>query len=65
MASRLGISNESVYGWIKAYGPASGATEATRANQAERRKLKAALKRITQERDMYKEAVRYVAKESK
>ena len=30
VASRLGISNKSLYDWIKAYGPESGAIQATR-----------------------------------
>ena len=72
VASRLGISNKSLYDWIKAYGPDSGAIQATRADQeelrklkAELRKLKAELKRVTQERDILKEAARYFAQESK
>ena len=52
VASRLGISNISLYDWITAYGPESGAIQATRADQEELRKLKAELKRVTQERDM-------------
>jgi len=65
VASRLGISNKSLYDWIKAYSPDSGAIQATRADQEELRKLKAELKRVTQERDILKEAARYFAQESK
>ena len=65
VAIRLGISNKSLYDWIKAYGPESGAIQATRADQEELRKLKAELKRVTQERDILKEAARYFAQESK
>jgi len=65
VASRLGISYKSSYDWIKAYGPECGAIQATRADQEELRKLKAELKRVTQERDILKEAARYFAQESK
>ena len=65
VASRLGISNKSLYDWIKAYGPEPGELQATRADQEELRKLKAELKRVTQERDILKEAARYFAQESK
>jgi len=33
VASRLGISNKNLYDWIQAYGPQSGAIQATRADQ--------------------------------
>ena len=65
VAGRLGISNKSLYDWIKAYSPDSGAIQATRADQEELRKLKAELKRVTQERDILKVAARYFAQESK
>ena len=65
VASGLGISNKSLYDWIKAYRPESGAIQASRADQEELRKLKAELKRVTQERDILKEAARYFAQESK
>ena len=65
VASRLGISNKSLYDWIKAYDPDSGAIQATRADQEELRKLKAELKRVTLEHYILKEAARYFAQESK
>jgi transposase len=65
VASRLGISNKSLYDWIKVYGPDSKTTQTTRADHEELRKLRAELKRVTQERDLLKEAARYFAQESK
>ncbi len=65
VSNRLGVSSKSLYDWIKAYGPQSAATQATRSEQDEVRRLKAELKRVTQERDILKEAARYFAQESK
>lgn len=65
VANRLGISNKSLYDWIKAYGPKSEALQAAKAEQEELKKLKAELKRVTQERDILKEAARYFMQESK
>ena len=53
------------YDWIKAYGPQSAATQAARSEQDEVRRLKAELKRVMPERDILKEAARYLAQESK
>ena len=61
VVSRLGISNKSLYDWIKVYGPDSEKTQSTRADQEELRKLRAQLKRVTQERDTLKEVARYFA----
>jgi len=65
VSNRLGVSSKSLYDWIKAYGPQSGATQAARSEQDEVRRLRAELKRVTQERDILKEAARYFAQESK
>ena len=65
VSNRLGVSSKSLYDWIKAYGPQSVATQAARSEQDEVRRLKAELKRVTQERDILKEAARYFAQESK
>ena len=65
VSNRLGVSSKSLYDWIKAYGPQSAATQAARSEQDEVRRLKAELKRVTQERDILKEAARYFAQESK
>jgi len=65
VSNRLGVRSKSLYDWIKAYGPQSVATQAARSEQDEVRRLKAELKRVTQERDILKEAARYFAQESK
>ena len=65
VSNRLRVRSKSLYDWIKAYGPQSEATQAARSEQDEVRRLKAELKRVTQERDILKEAARYFAQESK
>lgn len=60
VAKRLGISDKSLYYWVsKAKKPTAKSVE-----QEEIRKLKAELKRVTEERNILKEAV-YFASESK
>jgi len=65
VATRLGVSSYSLYQWLKRY----GATPETRAQAtdqaAEIRRLKAELKRVTEERDILKKATAYFAKESR
>ena len=65
VSNRLGVSSKSLCDWIKAYGPQSAATQAARSEQDEVRRLRAELKRVTQERDILKEAAQYFAQESK
>ena len=65
VSNRLGVTSKSLYDWIKAYGPQSEANQEARSEQDEVRRLKAELKRVTQERDILKEAARYFAQESK
>ena len=61
VSKRLGISDKSLYYWVsKAKVPASQFTE-----QAEIRQLKAEVKRLTEERNILKEAAVYFASESK
>jgi|TARA_R110002124_G_scaffold243606_1_gene408743 transposase len=61
VAKRLGISDKSLYYWVsKAKVPASQFAE-----QEEIRKLKVELKRVTEERNILKEAAVYFASESK
>jgi transposase len=65
VASRLGVSQPTLYEWIKRY----SVPEAQRVEQlgqsAEIRRLKAELKRVTEERDILKKAAAYFAKESR
>lgn len=65
VAGRLGISQHSLYQWIKTFSvPATERAEA-RSQQEEMRRLKAELKRVTEERDILKKAAAYFAKESR
>ncbi len=64
VANRLGVTTHSLYAWRKKYGP--GPQHAAQADdqQAEIRRLRAELKRVTEERDILKKATAYFAKES-
>lgn len=62
VAQRLGITTHSLYAWIKKFGPDAKSHEAESA--AEIRKLKAELRRVTEERDILKKAAKYFAGES-
>lgn len=64
VAGRLGTTTHSLYAWRKKYGQGSQrATELTD-QQAEIRRLRHELKRVTEERDILKKATAYFAKES-
>ncbi|MBN9134165.1 MAG: transposase [Nitrosospira multiformis] len=65
VASRIGVSQHSLYAWLKRYSlPESEGSE--RCGQAEEiRRLKAELKRVSEERDILKKATAYFAKESR
>lgn len=58
VAQRLGMSVHSLYAWIKLYSKPQEQRQ-----QAELRKLRAELKRVTEERDILKKAAAYFAKE--
>jgi len=65
VAERLGITSNSLYYWLKKYGDAGNDHKQTIDHQAEIRKLKSELRRVTEERDILKKATAYFAKESK
>ena len=65
VAQRLGVTYKSLYTWVNKYGKSSSERKAESAQQEEIRKLKAELKRVTEERDILKEAAVYFAEESK
>ena len=65
VAERLGVTNKSLHDWIKKYGDASSQHQTINGQQDEIRKLKAQLRRVTEERDILKEAAAYFAVESK
>ncbi len=65
VASRISVSQHSLYEWIKKYSlPEPQRIEAV-GQSAEIRRLKAELKRVTEERDILKKAAAYFAKESR
>lgn len=64
VAQRLGVSQHSLYQWIKARQQPAGAIQAQASQSEELRRLKAELKRVTEERDILKKAAAYFAKQS-
>lgn len=62
VASRLGVTSHSLYQWIKRYGVSQETREASKVQSDEMRRLKAELKRVTEERDILKKAAAYFAK---
>lgn len=65
VSARLGITSKSLYDWIRRYGEQSSQHQVLSAQQAELKKLKAELRRVTEERDILKEAAAYFAGESR
>lgn len=62
VASRLGVTTHSLYAWLKKYGPRSVEYQAEKDTEAQIRRLKAELKRVSEERDILKKAAAYFAK---
>ncbi|MDU0461039.1 MAG: IS3 family transposase [Geobacteraceae bacterium] len=58
VASRLGITHSSLYSWIRRYGDQPALQETITDHQAEISRLKAELKRVTEERDIPKKGHR-------
>jgi transposase len=65
VAERLGITTKSLYNWRAKFGDNSPAYQSQKSSDDELRRLKAELKRVTQERDILKEAAVFFAGESK
>ena len=59
------MTTKSLYDWKEKYGESTAAYQERKAEQDEVRRLKAELKRVTQERDILKEAAVFFAGESK
>jgi transposase len=65
VAERLGVSTYSLYEWIRKYGPAEGTQASRLANKDDEiRRLRAELKRVTEERNILRKAAAYFAKSS-
>ena len=61
VAERLGTTSHSLYAWLKKYSEPNP-RQADKANlEAENARLKADLKRMTEERDILKKAAKYFA----
>ena len=65
VSARLGVSQDSLYAWVKRYSQPEPVRIAAQNKDAELRRLKAELKRVTEERDILKKAAAYFAKESR
>lgn len=64
VSSRLDVTTHSIYAWIKRYGPEAKDYNTKCADQAELKRLRKELKRVTEERDILKKAAAYFAKQS-
>ena len=65
VAKRLGITTKSLYAWRDRYGPNAMLYQQRQAESDELKRLKKELKRVTEERDILKEAAAFFASESK
>jgi transposase len=63
VAARLGMSTHSLYAWVKRYSKPQELRAQEDDQHAELRRLRAELKRVTEERDILKKAAAYFAKE--
>lgn len=61
---RLGVTTHSLYAWVKKYGPDKDKHQAKTDEQAELKRLRKELARVTEERDLLKKAAAYFARES-
>jgi len=65
VADRLGVTTKSLHNWIDKFGKPEKQSATIDNQQDEIRKLKAELRRVTEERNILKEAAVYFAGESK
>ncbi len=64
VAKRLDVTVDSLYAWVKKFGPDATVHQTKHAEQAELNRLRKELKRVTEERDLLKKAAAYFAKQS-
>ena len=65
VSARLGVSQHSLYQWLKLYTLPEETRAVVDSQSDEIRRLKAELRRVTEERDILKKAAAYFAKESR
>lgn len=65
VALRLGVSQHSLYVWLKDYGRPAEVRQEQQSQAAEMGASESELKRVTEERDILKKAAAYCAKESR
>ncbi len=64
VSARIGVSQHSLYKWIKTYAVPASERQLQTSQTEELRRLKAELKRVTEERDILKKAAAYFARQS-
>lgn len=62
VAERLGVTTHSLYAWVRKFGKPEVVQRAELDQNAEIRRLKSELRRVTEERDILKKAAAYFAK---
>lgn len=62
VATRLGVSIDSMYAWVREHRKAPAVRQADASLAAENRRLQGEVKRLTEERDILKKAAAYFAK---
>ncbi len=62
VAERLGVTTHSLYAWLRKFGKPGLVQRAEVDQSAEVRRLKAELRRVTEEHDILKKAAAYFAK---
>ncbi len=62
VAEHLGVTTHSLYAWLRKFGKPGVVQRAEVDQSAEVRRLKAELRRVTEERDILKKAAAYFAK---
>ena len=65
VGKRLGVATKRLHGWNKKHGDSSAQYQTITGQQDELRRAKAQLRRVTEERDILKEAAVYFAGKSK
>lgn len=58
VSKRLDVSTHSLYAWVKKFGPDAEANKSRNEEQAELKRLRKELQRVTEERDILKKAAR-------